>query len=495
MTVSSTNKQILSPIHQQALAQAEAPAYRFSGVAVSYQTLQQQVIALTQQFNQIGLKSGDRLACIAHNCPQLLQLYWACVDSGILFCPISPRFAPQQIIELMQCHNYQHYWLEASQLSDSCLVDALQKRPQLTVVPLDFNQLSKKAQQTIDPDAAVNAILTSGSSGTPKAAAHSLANHMASAAGSSELITLAAEDSWLLSLPLFHIGGLAILNRCALAGACVVFEDKNLSLAEQLIRDSVSHLSLVSAQLQQLLNPDSESDAGCNPENDCLAQVKAMLLGGGAISANLLAELSKRDIKAYTSYGMTEMGSQITTGIARTDGSSGKLLSGRELKIIDGEIWLKGECLFLGYLAEDGFNLPLDKDGWFYSKDLGHFDANGNLCIDGRADNMFISGGENIQPEEIEAALKLHPLISDAIVFPVADAKFGTLPAATLKLNESKLNNSSANQPLEAELTEFLADKIARFKRPRQYYPWPEVSSAGIKVVRKQVIAAVNIAK
>ncbi|MGS0726058.1 AMP-binding enzyme, partial [Shewanella sp. 0m-11] len=146
-------------------------------------------------------------------------------------------------------------------------------------------------------------------------------------------------------------------------------------------------------------------------------------------------------------------------------------------------------------LTADGFNLPLDKDGWFYTKDLGHFDENGNLCIDGRADNMFISGGENIQPEEIEAALKLHPLISDAIVFPVADAKFGNLPAAILKLNESKLSNGSANQPLEAQLTAFLADKIARFKRPRCYYPWPEVSSAGIKVVRKQVIEAVNLAK
>ncbi|MGS0725390.1 AMP-binding enzyme, partial [Shewanella sp. 0m-11] len=203
------------------------------------------------------------------------------------------------------------------------------------------------------------------------------------------------------------------------------------------------------------------------------------------------AELAKRNIKAYTSYGMTEMGSQISTGIARSDGSSGNVLSGRELKVVDGEIWVKGECLFLGYLTADGFNLPLDKDGWFYTKDLGHFDDNGNLCIDGRADNMFISGGENIQPEEIETALKLHPLISDAIVFPVADAKFGYLPSAILKL-VSGTSHDQEQLPSEAELTKFLADKIARFKRPRRYYPWPEVSSAGIKVIRKQVIEAIK---
>ncbi|WP_150102045.1 o-succinylbenzoate--CoA ligase [Shewanella halifaxensis] len=501
----------LSPIHRVALRSSTSVAYRLMGQSVSYGALSQSAIALAEQLSAMGLKRGDRLACIAHNCPQLLQLYWACVDSGIIFCPISPRFTANQVVELMQSHNYHHYWLEASQQSDSSLIDTLNRQPQLKAISLVFNpslqaqQTSEKAQLTsekaqltvepapvLEPHIAVNAILTSGSSGTPKAAAHSLANHIASAAGSSELIKLAAEDSWLLSLPLFHIGGLAILNRCALAGACVVFEDKSLSLAEQLTRDRVTHLSLVSAQLQQLLNINGDSEN--NAKSDCLSQVKAMLLGGGAISADLLTELAKRNIKAYTSYGMTEMGSQITTGIACTDGSSGKLLSGRELKIIESEIWVKGDCLFLGYLTAEGFNQPIDKDGWFYTKDLGHFDDNGNLCIDGRADNMFISGGENIQPEEIEAALKLHPLISDAIVFPIIDAKFGNLPAAILKL-VSGTSNDQEQLPSEAELTAFLASKIARFKRPRRYYPWPEVSSAGIKVIRKQVIAAVNLAK
>ncbi|MCL1138132.1 o-succinylbenzoate--CoA ligase [Shewanella pneumatophori] len=470
---------ILSPVHQQATSNAAAPAYRVDGKAVNYQTLSQHVISLSQQLAAQGLKAGDRLACISHNNPEQLTLYWACVDSGIVFCPISPRFAPQQIIELIHTHQYHNYWLEPEQAAE--LKQLLESQPNISGINVDLTLRSSGKAELIDPTRAVNAILTSGSSGTPKAAAHSLTNHIASAAGSGEQISLNANDSWLLSLPLFHIGGLAILNRCALAGACVVFEDKTQTLATQVVRDRVSHLSLVSAQLQQLLATGAT-------DNNCLSQVKAMLLGGGAISGDLLAEVAKYGIKAYTSYGMTEMGSQITTGPALSDGSSGKTLSGRELKIVGNEIWVKGECLFLGYLAKDGFNLPLNDSGWFYTKDLGHLDANGNLCIDGRADNMFISGGENIQPEEIEAALKLHPLIADAIVFPEADTKFGHLPAAILKLA-----NDSANQPSEAELTEFLADKIARFKRPRCYYPWPEVSSTGIKVVRKQVIEAVRV--
>jgi len=209
------------------------------------------------------------------------------------------------------------------------------------------------------------------------------------------------------------------------------------------------------------------------------------LLGGGAVSIDLLAQLKQRNIASYTSYGMTEMGSQITTGPALSDGSSGKLLPKRELKIEDGVIWVRGECLFMGYLTDKGIEKPLDADGWFYTKDRGEWDENGNLHILGRVDNMFICGGENIQPEEIEAALKQHPQIDDAIVFAIPDAQFGNLPAAILRGSLTHHTESIAS-----ELELFLADKIARFKRPRQYYVWPENhEQAGLKVNRKALIA------
>ena len=486
---------MISPIHQRAAIAPNTAAYRIAELKVSYQTFSQQVLAIGEQLIQAGVQRGDRIACIGHNQPELLTLYWACVDHGMLFCPISPRFAPKQLLELIYTHQYGYCWLaDSSSSSPTPALRAAISNDITQQLNLDFTQHSRASAPVpalnIDPNQGVNAILTSGSTGLPKAAVHSLANHIASANGSKSLIDITAKDSWLLSLPLFHIGGLAIANRCALAGACVVFEDKKISLAMQLGRDKVSHLSLVSAQLQQLLTSDN-----CD-----LSQVKAMLLGGGVISADLLQQLDTLNIAAFTSYGMTEMSSQITTGKARADGSSGTVLPKRELKIVDGEIWVKGECLFLGYLkkdslkrnsqSHDGYSRPLNNDGWFYTKDLGHWDENANLCIDGRVDNMFISGGENIQPEEIEAALKLHPQIDDAIVFAIADDKFGSLPAATIKIA-----NNSVSQPAEPELTAFLADKIARFKRPRQYYPWPDIPTVGIKVVRKQVIAAVIKAK
>lgn len=453
-----------SPVHQAALAFPQQTAIKLAGQDIRYSELSQRVIALGQQLRAAGLTEGEPLACIAVNNLQMICLYWACIDIGAIFFPISPRFPLAQIQGLIDEHQIHYVW--RAEISD------LQNCSQLA---LDFNRLSNELAQPIDVTRPANVILTSGSSGFPKAAVHCLANHIANAEGARSLIALEQGDAWLLSLPLFHIGGLAILNRCALVGATVVMPDHALSLSQQIDQDKLTQLSLVPAQLSKLLADTSSK----------LESIKGLLLGGGAVSIDLLAELKQRNIASYTSYGMTEMGSQITTGPALSDGSSGKLLPKRELKIEDSVIWVRGECLFMGYLTDKGIEKPLDADGWFYTKDRGEWDENGNLHILGRVDNMFICGGENIQPEEIEAALKQHPQIDDAIVFAIPDAQFGNLPAAILRGSLTHLTESIAN-----ELELFLADKIARFKRPRQYYVWPENhEQAGLKVNRKALIA------
>jgi len=344
---------------------------------------------------------------------------------------------------------------------------------------LDVSPNNEQAAIAFDIYRPSNVILTSGSSGFPKAAVHNLANHIANAEGARSLIPLVTGDAWLLSLPLFHIGGLAILNRCALVAATVVLPDPALPLQAQIERDGLTHASLVPTQLLNLLADKQAS----------LKSIKALLLGGGAISIDLLKQLEQRHIASFTSYGMTEMGSQITTGPALSDGTSGKLLPGRELKIVDGVIWVRGDCLFMGYLTDKGIEKPLDTEGWFYTKDRGEWDANGNLKILGRVDNMFISGGENIQPEEIEAALKLHPLIDEAIVFPLPDVTFGQLPAAIIRGDIILGSTSQEMSAIEAELEVFVADKIARFKRPRRYYPWPEShEQTSLKVNRSLIV-------
>ncbi|MCH1929980.1 o-succinylbenzoate--CoA ligase [Shewanella sp. A25] len=461
---------LVSPIHSAAALHPESIAIKLPDEQISYKELSQRVMALSKQLTDLGVNEGEPLACISSNNLQMICLYWACIEIGAIFFPISPRFPQAQVQSLIDSHNIRYLW------SDSAIAPW-----QSQALTLNFAGSVEATPKPLDINRPTNVILTSGSSGTPKAAVHCLSNHIANAEGSLSTIDLEEGDSWLLSLPLFHIGGLAILNRCALKSATVVMPAPKISLSAQIEQDKLTHISLVPAQLAPILAaPDAN-----------LHSIKALLLGGGAISVDLLADLKHRNIACFTSYGMTEMGSQITTGPALADGSSGKLLPKRELKIIDGVIWVRGETLFMGYLSHKGIHKELDNDGWFYTKDRGEWDANGNLKILGRVDNMFISGGENVQPEEIEATLKLHPQIDEVIVFAEPDSRFGYLPAAIVR-------GEICQQLLEktAELDDFLADKIARFKRPRNYYAWPEsATQTGLKINRSAIIEAMKAAK
>ncbi|WP_394202570.1 o-succinylbenzoate--CoA ligase [Shewanella waksmanii] len=474
--------QALSPLHHSAQAwpqqtaayvwQASSSAYQ----AISYAQLSQQVSQVKQQLMAQGVTANSRLLVIDDNSLTQVILYWACVDIGTLFCPISAKFPPAQISALSDRYDFDYCWTSSHYLSLA---------PQnTTAVDIDIDSsapVHASPPVAFDWQRACNVILTSGSSGSPKGAVHCLNNHIASARGSAELIDIVARDAWLLSLPLFHIGGLAIVNRCALAGAAIVLPAGELSLVEQLDAAPITHLSLVATQLIGLLKDKPER----------VQQLKALLLGGGAINSELTAQLSRLGCRAYTSYGMTEMSSQITTGDASQQGS-GKLLNYRQLTLVNHKIYVKGDTLFKGYLYPSDersshahpWHCPVDKDGWFDTQDRGEWLDDGQLNILGRSDNMFICGGENIQPEEIEQALCCHPDIDEAIVFAIADDKFGNLPAAIIK--------GSINQhaTLQSYLDEFLSHNLARFKRPRQYFPWPHVAQTSLKVSRKAIIAA-----
>ncbi|ABM01666.1 o-succinylbenzoate--CoA ligase [Shewanella amazonensis] len=462
----------ISPLQQASATWPDAHALITPEFTLSFEVLGKLVREVARQ-----LKTQDiqRLGVIGPNSVEQIVLYWACAEAGALFCPLSWRFPVSQLEILIR--RFALDALHAPTLESLC--PAL---PRIHVADMiggiGASSLTTPASAVLDLSQPVNLVLSSGSTGEPKAAVHALANHIASAEGARCLIPLSPGDRWLLSLPLFHIGGIAILNRCALAGAAVVLPQQQastrpLSMAQAMSALSPTHVSLVAAQLTALLEDSPDS----------LSSVKALLLGGSAIGGALLSRLEALGIHAFTSYGMTEMSSQITTGPANSEGASGTLLPGRELRIHQGEIQVRGETLFLGYLEDNGLRLPLTDDGWFATKDCGHLDEAGRLFVAGRLDNMFICGGENLHPEEIEAALCQHPLVLEAIVYPKADNTFGFLPHALLRCRNT--------MPSQGELDDFLASRIARFKRPRSYQAWPQMASSGLKTNRKAVVAAV----
>jgi O-succinylbenzoic acid--CoA ligase len=313
-------------------------------------------------------------------------------------------------------------------------------------------------------------VFTSGSTGVPKGALHTFGNHYFSARGSNANIALEPQDRWLHSLPLYHVGGISIVFRCLLAGASVALPEPVASLGEAIACSGATHVSLVSTQLLRLLREEGFDPSG----------LKAILLGGGPMPGYLLEEALARKLPVHTSYGLTEMASQVTAtppGASREElRTSGRPLPHRELSISeDGEILVRGETLFAGYIEREAIELPIDAESWFHTKDLGELDAEGYLRVRGRKDNLFLSGGENVQPEEVEEALCLLEGVEAAVVVPVPDPEFGFRPAAFVRTTGGVVEPKKLKHALEPVL--------ARFKIPVAYYEWPE-AIGGMKADR-----------
>jgi len=313
-------------------------------------------------------------------------------------------------------------------------------------------------------DAPCAGVATSGSTGTPRIAAHSYANYVRSAQGALAYLPLRSPDRYLLSLPLFHVGGLGIIFRCLEAGVPMVVGGRSEDAAF-LSTHRISHVSMVETQLRRLLH------AADTP----LPFLRCVLLGGGPVAADLLEQAQARGVPCYMSYGLTEMTAQVATWPALRGG--GRVLPFRELRIDEGEIRVRGETLCPGYL-DGGSVAPLtDGDGWFSTGDLGYWHA-GRLVITGRRDNQFISGGENIQPETIEAALREHPVVREAVVVPRSDREFGQRPVAFVQTNGDEL-------PVSA-LREWLRARLSPHMTPVAWHPLPE--TRGLKIRRAELI-------
>lgn len=269
-----------------------------------------------------------------------------------------------------------------------------------------------------DADRLLTLVLTSGSTGTPKAVTHTASNHLASADGLFSLMPFGDNDCWLLSLPLFHVSGLAIIWRWLRKGAMLKIADtKGDALLTAL--NGATHASLVPTQLQRLLGSEKPSS------------LHSVLLGGAVIPQSLVDDAEQKGIRCWCGYGMTEMASTITAKRADGHFSVGQTLPKRALKLsADGEIWVGGETLSPGYLVKGKLQPLADK--WFATKDRGEW-LDGELRIHGRMDNMFICGGENVQPESIERVLLSFDGVEQVFVLPQADPKWGYIPVAIVQ--------------------------------------------------------------
>lgn len=325
------------------------------------------------------------------------------------------------------------------------------------------------SESSLDPAAVV--VFTSGSTGRPRGAVLSHAALSASSEAHSGAFGWRQDDRWLLSLPVAHVGGLMIVVRSLLARRTIVLGGREADgsfdaegTLRTIDRRRVTLLSVVPTMLGRLL----DGREGGPPES-----LRAVLVGGAPAPAALMARARRRRWPVFATYGLTEACSQVATERPREPfGGAGEALPGVEVRIASptrsaGSIQIRGAMLFDGYLGCEPnapLNRPFDGDGWFDTGDVGELDVSGRLRVLGRRSDRILTGGENVDPAEVEAAVVEWPGAAAACVVGVDDEVWGERVAAVV-VGSGAFAAAGGLAALEAHLR----DRLAGFKRPRRW--------------------------
>ena len=433
---------------------ADKPALRLNDEVLSWQQLCTRIDNLAAGFHQQGVEAGDGVLLLAHNHPQTLLAWLALLQCGARILPVNPQL-PHPLLEVL---------LPQMTLRFALVLDGHYDG----LAALSVHAPSGEYRVAWQPERLASMTLTSGSTGLPKAAVHTCGAHLASAEGVLALMPYGEDDDWLLSLPLFHVSGQGILWRWLRAGARLTVREKQpLEQAMQ----GCTHASLVPTQLWRLLNTHQR------------IALKAVLLGGAAIPVELTQQARAQGISTFCGYGLTEFASTVCAKEADGEPDVGSALPGREVQVVNGEVWIKAQSMASGYWR-DGALLPLtNSEGWFATRDRGEL-HDGRLTILGRMDNLFFSGGEGIQPESLERIIATHPHISQVFIVPLNDAEFGQRPVAVV---ECEPGTDITRLP------EWVQGKLARFEQPVHWLVLPaELKNGGIKISRQALKQWVN---
>jgi len=406
-------------------------ALRSAAEAWTYERLDRESRRWHGALARAGVKPGDRIALRSANRPEIVALLHASARAGAALCPINPRLAAAELPPLLGRLS------PRVKLGDLPGATSFEEFLQ-GVSPIDHGLLDEEAVHTI--------LFTSGTTGTPKAAQLTIRAHLRNAAASNEVLRIDSRSRYLAPLPLFHVGGIAIAVRCALAGAEMILHERfDAAACANDLASGATHASFVAQTLARTL------DAGTR------FSPAVALIGGGPVPRDLLLRARSAGLEVLQTYGLTETASQVACERpGEADGSTAGLpLPGTSVRIGDGgEIEVRGPTLMRGYLGEP----PVGE--WFRTGDLGEIDGRGRVVVHARRTDLIVSGGENVYPAEVEAALLAHPAVADAAVVPWPDEALGQIGCAALLVRGAVA---------EQDLDRHVRARLAGFKAPRRY--------------------------
>nr|WP_321444151.1 acyl-CoA synthetase [uncultured Cohaesibacter sp.] len=498
-------------VEQQARRLPERPAFVWGETIWDWQSFDDRVKRMAGVLaDKAGVRKGDRVLVQSQNCNQLFESFYACLRLGAIWVPANFRCSPGDFTWMAELSGAKVMLCNAS-YPEHAAIKAPKIETRLSIGPSDFGEdiesLMANHDGAVPPLAAVDRddicwlFFTSGTTGKPKAAmlTHGqlgfvINNHLA------DLVPgITHEDASIVVAPLTHGAGVHQMLTVARGAATILPGAANFDPAEiwSLIEQwRVCTMFTVPTILKMMVEAPQRADY----DTSCLSHI--VYAGAPMYRSDQITALEALGPVLVQYFGLGEVTGTITQlptyehsigadmrvgtcGFARTgmqveiQGSDGQPMAPGET----GEICVLGPAVFAGYWSNPEANEKSFRDGWFLTGDLGHMDEAGYLYITGRASDMYISGGSNIYPLEIEEKILEHPSVTETAVFGMPHPKWGEIGVAVCTL--------TPGHSLRAEeLETYLRAHVARYKIPKQFHFWQEIPKSGVGKLAKRLIRA-----
>ncbi|HEV7570352.1 MAG TPA: long-chain fatty acid--CoA ligase [Thermoanaerobaculia bacterium] len=426
-----------------------------SGERLTYAQLNDRANGAASTILDAGLQPGDRAGLLAQNSIDFIALFFGALKAGVIVVPLSTRATAHEL----------------SVIAADCGMKVLfhdGSAPELhgiTLIKLDLHRSARPLpDRAIDPESTACLLYTSGTTGKPKGVM--IPHRQLFANGYNTAINwgLREDDIAPIFTPLYHAGGVAVflIPLFLLGGTIVLHRGFDVAEVWETIERERCTIVLGVPTIWKMLR-DAPQFATAD-----LSHVRWFISGGAPLPAFLIDAYQQRGVTLKQGYGLTEVGVNcftMTIEDARSKpGSIGRPMLFTEVRLVDddgndaetGEMWIRGPHVSSGYWNNPQATAEAYVDGWFHTGDIARRDAEGYFFIAGRRKEMFISGGVNVYPAEVEAELLQHPDVSDAAVIAVADETWGEVGIAFVVAPD-------------VDLTTFLSTRLSRYKIPRKF--------------------------
>jgi long-chain acyl-CoA synthetase len=484
-------------------------------VSLDFKVLNERVNRLANALIKKGLKKGDRIGVLVHNCHQFVEIYFAAAKTGGIFCPYNNHLKQWELKDIIDYSSPGFLFAD----SDYCemiktlkpglnsveSVICLQKSNHAFMEDYDAIVAQGEAGEPgvkVLEDDVQSIIFTAGTTGKPKGAMRTHRHLLSDAVASAIDLKVGYDERVLITFPMYHVACEDnIVRHSFLPNTIHIKKEGGFNPAEVLeyiSKERISRCQFVPTMIHSLIQVP---DVG---KYD-LSSLKLILYAGSSMPVELLKKaLTIFPCGFAQMYGQTESGPFTTVlrpedhildgtekSIARL-ASSGKPALNYEIRIVDendddvpvgdvGEIIGRSEAMTIGYWQMPEATAEKLKNGWLHTGDLGRFDEDGYIYIVERKNDMIISGGVNVYPREIEEILYTNPVVSEVSVIGLPDEHWGEVVKAVIVLKKGAVAT-------EAEIIEFCGKHLAGFKKPKSVDFWEELpkSSTG-KILKKDI--------